>query len=263
VAGARIETQLQLTITVVAERRGTVFLLLGMLAWVAAGFAGALVAAAAAGIFRIWFGAETLPEVSELGYVLIATAVFQGILLLAALRQGRLADDGDRCAGLGAGPIQRQSAVALLCAAMVVWLIGFMSVMQAVPALRDFAKSVTPDVLSDLGHGGAAAAVSQMLLVAIFAPLSEELFFRGWLWEGLRRRGQTVGTTACLTAIPWLLLHGLDAPGRILFLIPAALIFSVARHVGGSVRASLAVHVTNNGVAVLAQVISMLAEHGR
>jgi membrane protease YdiL (CAAX protease family) len=92
--------------------------------------------------------------------------------------------------------------------------------------------------------------------------VSEELFFRGWLWEGLRRRGQTMFMTACLTATPWLLLHGIDAPGRILVLLPTAVIISFARYYGGGVRASLAVHMTNNGAAVLMQTVSVLFGHG-
>jgi hypothetical protein len=98
--------------------------------------------------------------------------------------------------------------------------------------------------------------------VAVLAPVSEELFFRGWMWEALRQRGYAVVTTGFLSAVPWLLLHGIDSPGRILFLIPAALIFSLARYVGGSVLASLAPHMTNNLAAVLVPLIGGLLEEG-
>jgi len=250
----------------VAERRGTVFLLLGMMAWVVVAFAVAAVGAAVVGLtaacLRILIGAEAIPSVSPLGYVLSAATGFQATLLLAALRQGRLAGGGNRRVGLGAGPVRRKGTVALLCAATIVWLAAFMFMMNRFPALRDFAKSVAPGGLSDLTGASTVVEVARVVLVAALAPVSEELFFRGWLWEALRRREHTVVATVCLTAIPWLLLHGIDAPGRILFLIPAAVVFSLARHLGGSVRASLATHMTNNGIAILVQSVMMLFSDG-
>ena len=242
-----------------AERRGTVFLLLGMLAWIAAGFAGAIAAAAVwalgAILLRRVFGFPNLPEPGQLVFLLIATAGFQGTLLLAALWRGRRAGGGDRREGMGLGPIRHRRVIALSCAAMVVWLMAFLLLADAWPALRAFAKSVTPEMLSGLGGGGPGIQVLKVVLVMFLAPVSEEFFFRGWLWEGLRRRGNGIVTIVILTAAPWLLLHGIDSPGRILFLIPAAVIFSFARYRGGSVLASLAVHMTNNGTAVLLQAL--------
>lgn len=245
-----------------AERRGTVFLLLGMLAWVAAGFAGAVVVAAVLAFGSVLvhrlFGLASVPPPSELVYVLVGATGFQGTLLLGALWQGRRAGGGDRSVGLGVRRVRRLGRVALLCMVMVVWLLAFVLLAARLPALREFAKSVTPDVLSGLGDGGPAVVLLKVALVLLLAPVSEELFFRGWLWEGLRRRGHTVMTTAWLTALPWLLLHGIDSPGRILFLIPAAVVFSFARHQGGGVLASLAVHMTNNTTAVVMQAIGTL-----
>jgi membrane protease YdiL (CAAX protease family) len=247
-------------------RQGTVFLLLGMLAWVVAGFAGAAVVAAmvAAGsvTLRWLLGPVAVPEQSQLFYVLIAATAFQGFLLLAALWQGRRAGVGDRRVGLGVRPIRHGGRVALLCLVMIIWLMTFVLLTEALPGLRDFAKSVTPDILSSLGEGGPVVVVLRVTMVVALAPVSEELFFRGWLWEALRRRGHAITTTACLTVIPWLLLHGIDSPGRILFLIPAAVTFSLARHQGGGVLASLAVHVTNNSAAMLMQAIAALFGQG-
>jgi uncharacterized protein len=264
-AGARVEAQLQLTFAAMAERRSTIFLLLGMLAWVAAGFAGALIAAVlmvGVDALRGLRGTGSFSVPTDVAYVLIPAWVFQGILLLAALRQGRQTANGDWRTGLGAGPVENKGRVTLLCATMILWLTGFILLTAAIPALRDFVKSVTPDVLSGSGDDGVGMIFLRVGLVAALAPVSEELFFRGWLWEALRHRGHASGMTACLTATPWLLLHGIDAPGRILVLIPAAVIISLARYHGCGVRASLAVHVTNNGAAVLMQTLAVLSGHG-
>ena len=247
-----------------AERRGTVFLLLGMLAWVIAAFAVALAAAAVLGVASVVVrrlpGLGFVSAPSSVVYILVAAAAFQGTLLLAASRQGRLAGGGDRSVGLGAGPIRNVRQVALLCVVIIVWLLAIVLLAARSPALREFAKSVTPDVLSRLGHGGPAAVVLQVMLVVVLAPVSEELFFRGWLWEACRRRGNSIAATAWLTATPWLLLHGIDSPRRILFLLPAAVVLSLARYQGGGVLASLAVHITNNTTAALMQAFAALVE---
>lgn len=243
-------------------RRGTIFLLLGMTGWVIAGFASAVTAAAVLGVGSVLLhriaGFTVVPETNRLVIVLIAAAAFQGTLLWAALRQGQRAGGGDRSIGLGIRPIERGGRVALSCVMMIIWLFAFVLLAAAIPALREFAKSVAPDVLSGLGEGGPAVMVFRVALVMVLAPVSEELFFRGWLWEALRQRGHGGVTTAALTVIPWLLLHGIDAPGRILFLIPAAVVFSFARQQGDSVLASLVVHATNNTTAVLMQAIAAL-----
>jgi membrane protease YdiL (CAAX protease family) len=246
----------------VAEQRGSVLLLLGMLAWVAAGLICALLIATLLGVgavlLRQGLGFGFVPEPNLLAYVMVGSIAFQGTLLWAALRQGLLAGNGDRRAGLGIRRIRHIGQVALLCLVMIVCLLTFVLLAAHIPALRELAKSVTPDFMARLGEGGPLAVVVKITLAVVLAPLSEELFFRGWLWEALGRRGHAAITTACLTALPWLLLHGLDSPARIVFLIPAAVVFSLARYQGGSVLASLVVHVTNNTTAVLMQAIAVL-----
>jgi membrane protease YdiL (CAAX protease family) len=248
-----------------AERRGLVFLSLVMAAWIAAGFAGAAVAAvlmvASWVLLTAGLGFRAVPAPDQIAYVLIAACGFQGTLLLGAFWQGRRAGDGDWRTGLGIRAIERGTVVALLCVAMIGWLFCFLGLVAAFPALRDFVKSAMPELMAGQDDRGLAVVALQAGLVAILAPVSEELFFRGWLWEAVRQQGHTVAMTAALTAVPWLLLHGIDSPARMVFLIPAALMFSLARHVGRGTLASLAVHVTNNTAAVAMQVVSKLAGH--
>jgi hypothetical protein len=244
----------------VAGQRGTIFLLFGMMAWLVAGFAAAVATATVLGLGSVVLrrSAGVAAGPAQLAYVLVAATAFQATLLLGALWQGRRAGSGDQNAGLGIRPIRHGRRVALLCVVMIVWLMAFVVLTAAIPALSDFAKSVTPDVLSGLDDGGPVTVALRVALVVILAPVSEELFFRGWLWEALRQRGHAITTTACLTALPWLLLHGIDSPGRMVFLVPAAVVFSFARYQGGGVLASLATHLTNNLAAVLMQAVAVL-----
>jgi membrane protease YdiL (CAAX protease family) len=200
-----------------------------------------------------------IAEPSALVSTLLGGYGFHGTLLLAGLWQGRRVGGGDWRAGIGANWIRRKGWVALLCVVTVGWLMTVLSLAAAIPALHDFMKSMTPEFLmSDLGEASPAVMALLLVLVAILAPVAEECFFRGWLWEASRRRGHAIVTTACLTAVPWLLLHGIESPGRILFLLPAAVIFSFARQMGGSVFASLTVHMTNNLSVVAVQAAAAL-----
>jgi membrane protease YdiL (CAAX protease family) len=264
-AGARVETELQLTLKALVGRGGTLFLLLGVLGWIAAGFVCALISAGViAGGFAVLHEVprfSAVPAPGKLLYILIASVVFQATLLLGALRQGRRAGEGDWRAGLGIRAIRHPGVVALLCGSMVCALVGFIGLVTIYPGVRAFAESVTPHLLSDQDHDAPGPRIIKLGLVAVLAPVSEELFFRGWMWEALRRRGRGILPTAVLTMIPWLLLHGIDSPGRILFVLPAAVIFPLARYVGDSVLASLSVHMTNNMAAVLLQFISSLGEN--
>ena len=70
------------------ERRGSVFLLLGMLAWVIAGLVGALLVATVLGfgavLLRQVLGFDFVPEPGLLAYVLAGSTGFQGILIFGA-----------------------------------------------------------------------------------------------------------------------------------------------------------------------------------
>ena len=79
--------------------------------------------------------------------------------------------------------------------------------------------------------------------------MAEELFFRGWLWEELRRPWRTVPVMLG-TALPWLLAHTLDIGLASLALVPEAVCFSMVRHLCGSVRPSIVLHVLNNLIAI-------------
>ncbi len=261
-AGTGIEAELQLKTSGMAGRWGTVFLLLAMLAWVAAAVFGTQLVwgiLSVGGILVRRLGVTDIPETSRLVFTLLGGFGFHGTLLLGALWQARRAGKGDTRAGLGFRRIQHKPWIAALCVTMVGWLVGVIALTAALPALHDYLKSMTPEFLmSDLGAASPEVMALLLALVVIVAPVAEEMFFRGWLWEASRRRGHAVVTTACLTAIPWLALHGIESPGRILFLIPAAVVFSCARHFGRSVLASLTVHVTNNLSVVLVQAVAAL-----
>jgi membrane protease YdiL (CAAX protease family) len=85
--------------------------------------------------------------------------------------------------------------------------------------------------------------------VVVLGPVSEELFFRGWLWTALRRFCFPVPAMLA-TSTPWLAQHMLDDIRAPLRLMPLAIVLSMAHHFCRSIRASIALHLPNNPIGV-------------
>ena len=230
-------------------RRGTggPAALLGVaLAWLVLATLGAAVAAVVAVGVLTWLGWVAPGRLAE-DASLLALPLQQAFMALGAVRRGRRVGGGDLRAGLGWLPVRRRPLVAGLvgCTLVVVAHAG-LSVSSA--DMREFYGKAVP-ALGGPRTGDAGYAAWIVATVVIGAPVAEELFFRGWLWAGLRRRWgawRTGGATGLL----FLLVHGLGGEWRQLAaLVPVVVLLSLARELGESVRASLMVHVVNNGLA--------------
>jgi membrane protease YdiL (CAAX protease family) len=180
--------------------------------------------------------------------VLILAPATQFFLLVACLRRGERVGNGNLREGLAWLAVRRRMDVVLLSLAGAVLAAGHVALVVRVPAYRAFFEHTRtslpmPDS-SGLGIGAYAAWAALVMVVG--APLSEELFFRGWLWVGLSR-WWGVGVVGPVTGLLWLLAHVSDGGWRrVLALVPAMVLITVARSVGGSVRASIPVHMANN-----------------
>ena len=238
-------------------RWGTPLLLLGAAGFVVMGLVAAAILGAgitlAPAALRRWTGVNVASP-SALASLMAVAYGFQGTLLAAAVWRGRRLGAG----GLGLRPIRDWPLVLRLCFAMLIWLVILVALTTWFPALRDLARSKTMDVLTDFLDAGPIVLTAAAVLITALAPVSEELFFRGWLWEALARRGHGMISIGLWTTLPWLLLHGLDSPGRVVFLVPAAVALFTARRLDGGVRASLAVHVVNNSAAVILEAVAWL-----
>lgn len=237
--------------------------LLHALLWlVAAEFASlfvAVLAGAIAGVFlaaaRAYGATSWKPDL--LFYGLVATIALQATLLLADLKQGRSVGGGNLAAGLGAAPMRRHRLIALFAGLMIAWVIAYVATLIRFQAFNNYVATRVPPVLTLPASVSPVLAVVMVLLAVAIAPVAEELFFRGWLWTALRRCWGVWPTALC-TAGLWLGIHALDGPVRALILLPTAILLSLARHYGGSVRASLLVHVVNNSAAVGIQIAARL-----
>ena len=190
-------------------------------------------------------------------YGLASTIALQVTLLLADVRQGRSLGSGNIVRGLSAGPMRRHGLVALFAILMILWVCGYVAVLIHFRAIATTISTGLPTVLAAQMRGRPVVLAIRLLLVIVVAPLAEELFFRGWLWTALRG-SWGAWPTALVTGGVWLAVHALNAPFRALILLPQAILLSLARHYGGSVRASLPIHVANNAAAAAIQIASVL-----
>ncbi len=92
----------------------------------------------------------------------------------------------------------------------------------------------------------------QILLIAIAAPISEEICFRGMLYGGLRERLPRVGA-ALLAGLIFGGLHALTGVTAVPPLIVFGVLLSLLYERTGSIWPCILLHMLNNSVALLAQ----------
>jgi membrane protease YdiL (CAAX protease family) len=182
-------------------------------------------------------GASQVEIPSTSSHLLFTVGAFgSGIVLLyAASIRGRIVGGGDRRLGLGVAPIARLPII-----------IGLSTVVVLYAALIDFAVyEYRPDLFFKSSSVPLWLILFDSLVIIVLAPLAEELLFRGWLWTGLRKLGGVL-PTGLMTAVLWLLPHLPRGMGYVGLLLFPALILTIARHVGESVRATIFIHAIFN-----------------
>ena len=175
--------------------------------------------------------------------------VLQIIMIGVAVARGRYLGGGDLALGLGAGPIRRPWAVAL---ASLVQLVLSGLVASLYWASRGNERQLIAGVIGD-----PVLLIGSIVAIIVLAPISEELFFRGWLWTALRR-SWGVWPTALCTAGAWLALHGFNG-GIQVKLLPIAMVLCIVRHWSGTVRATIVIHAVNNAVAMILSLVWFLS----
>ncbi len=200
--------------------------------------------------------------------VLLLTSVFEVTLVSAfadldslgarlvtqALLAGTLVGIAFAVAAGGAGGLASPGALGLrrplrspigLAAAAYLGYIAFALVYSALVHPQQ------EDVTRDLGLGhGAFGTIAAGVLIVIVAPFAEEIFFRGFIFGGLRRRFSFL-TAAVLSGLIFGLFHftGLSSIG----VVPQLALFGFALawlyEKTGSIYPSIAVHAVNNALA--------------
>lgn len=109
------------------------------------------------------------------------------------------------------------------------------------------------DVTRELGGGSGAVGtiISGFLIIAV-APLSEEIFFRGFVFSGLRR-GMPVVAAAVASSAIWGVFHytGAGTFGVVVQITVFGFWLSWLYERTGSIWPTMAVHAVNNTIAFL------------
>jgi uncharacterized protein len=100
------------------------------------------------------------------------------------------------------------------------------------------------DVVRELGQ-----LAKSLVLLAVLAPLVEELVFRGLLYGWLAGRwGRNVGWI--VSSLAFAAAHA--EPAHIILVLPLGLLFGWLRQRTDSLLPSLVAHIANNGLALIA-----------
>lgn len=89
------------------------------------------------------------------------------------------------------------------------------------------------------------------IAAVVFAPVFEEVFFRGFLFEGFRNSKMGAIGAILLTSLFWSVSHLQYNLFQIASIFVMGIIFGIARHKTGTIWAPLIMHVFNNLLAVL------------
>ena len=131
---------------------------------------------------------------------------------------------------------------------MAIAYFGYIAVAILIAALL---QPEQEDVTRDLGFGeGPLGSTAAALLIIVAAPLSEEMFFRGFMFAGLRRSVPFV-VAALISSVRLgpLPLHGPGSWGVVLQLSVFGLALAWLYERTGSIWPTIAVHALNNAIA--------------
>jgi membrane protease YdiL (CAAX protease family) len=134
------------------------------------------------------------------------------------------------------------------------WIVAFVVYLVAVDVALMFLKSdATEKFMANVLHTAGWAKPLLWVAVAIGAPLSEEFFFRGFLFVGWRNSWLGAPGAVIVTALLFASIHlQYDVQG-VLFVLLAGLFFGVARWKTDSLWLCVTLHSVMNIIATVAQ----------
>jgi len=187
------------------------------------------------------------PDLDSDGALLVAQAIFDGLLLFVAL--GVASDWKFRPLAsplrlLGLRPF-RPKAIWIMLATLLVYYIaaGLFASLVLKPDQEDIGGEL------GVGNPSILIAVLAVVMIAGFAPICEELFFRGFLFAGLRSRW-SLWPAALTSGLIFGLVH---APTGITTVVPLAALGIALCWLydrTGSLWPCVIAHMINNGLAL-------------
>lgn len=183
------------------------------------------------------------PDLKSVAAKLAVQAVLAGALIGVALAM--VAQSGAASAREALGLRRPRDGYGRLIAVTILGYLAFALIYSTL------VKTHQKDLTRDLGYGDSAiASVIAGVLIVLAAPISEEMFFRGFLFGGIRSRLPFIGA-ALISAAVFGAVH--YTGGKSYTVLPqlAALGFAQAWlfERSGSIYPTIAVHIFNNALA--------------
>jgi membrane protease YdiL (CAAX protease family)/uncharacterized RDD family membrane protein YckC len=186
------------------------------------------------------------PDLSSTWALLVAQALLSVTLIVVAIQVASGDRDVDVPNDLGLLGVRRFRATAFgwIAAAYVAYF----------AFVATYASFVTEpdqeDIARDLGlDQGIVAAVPVVFLIAVAAPIAEEIFFRGMLFGGLRRRLSTL-PAAAISALVFGALHATTGVSAVPPLIIFGFVLALLYERTGSLVPGMIAHALNNALAL-------------
>jgi len=201
----------------------------------------AIVAGLILGLPAIAF-TDSAGDLTATGNVVAQVGLVLGLVLvpLFVARSSGAASLGEALRRLGVRQFEPSDVLWMVAAAIAyLVLLGLYSLLILEPEQEDIAESFGPVPV-------------QVLLIAIAAPFSEELCFRGMLFGGLRERLSTV-PAALIAGLVFGLLHAFTGLSAVPPLAILGVIFCLLYEKTGSIVPGILLHALNNSVALLSQ----------
>ena len=203
----------------------------------------AIVAGLMLGIPGSFLGTEENGDLSTAGSIVVQIGVALGFLLvpMAIVATRGAATLGEILARLGVRRFALGTALKWMAASIGAYFLfaALYSILITPPEQEDIAEAFGPLPV-------------QILLIAIAAPLSEELLFRGFLFGGLREKLPRWPAALIAGAI-FGSLHALTGISAVPQLIAFGVILCLLYEKTGSIVPAIVLHVLNNSAALLAQ----------
>ena len=153
--------------------------------------------------------------------------------------------------GAGRGRIVRELLVESLVLALAGGALGLLFAYWGI----DLLLAIAPESITHLAHVGLDprvlifAVLASMIVGVIFAPIVEEIFFRGFLFQGFRQRYGWIGGLL-ISAVIFAAAHFDLVAFLPTFLLGALLAYIYPR--SNSVWPGIILHILNNGFALCA-----------
>jgi uncharacterized protein len=182
------------------------------------------------------------PDLETIGAVLVLQGLLAAAMIYVPFQIARPQGYAEPTE-LGLGPSLR--------APLATAVIAYFTYLACALVISALFSPEQEDITRELGvDEGALGAIAAFFLIVIAAPVAEEVFFRGFMFAGIRSHGSFL-VAALVSAGIWGLFHytGSDSWPVVLQLSVFGVILAAVYERTGSIRPCIALHALNNAIA--------------